>query len=303
MAEKKTCIIICGPTAVGKTRVAIEVAKKFGSSIISADSRQCYRELNIGVARPSESELAERPHYFIASHSISENITAAYFEQYALQISAQLFRDNNVVVMVGGTGLYIKAFCEGLDAIPPADKEVRELVTKGFESNGISWLKEEIKEKDPVFFSNGETDNPRRMMRALEVVLQTGKSILSFHGEKIVERPFSIIKIGLELPRPELYERIDLRVTEMMENGLLEEVKSLLPVKYLNALQTVGYRELFDHLEGNISLNEAVDQVRRNTRRYAKRQLTWFKKDEAIHWFPPETASVLQFLEKENAGF
>lgn len=303
MAEERTCIVICGPTAVGKTRVAIELAKHLGTSIISADSRQCYRELNVGVARPSEKELDECPHYFIASHSIHENITAAYFEKYALNLCEELFCANNTIVMVGGTGLYIKAFCEGLDEIPPADNEIRKAVEKEYENGGIRQLALTLKEKDPLYYTHGEMQNPRRMTRALEVILQTGRSILSYHSRSTAPRPFRIIKIGLELPRVELYKRINLRTDEMMRNGLLEEVKSLLPFKNLQALHTVGYTELFNYLEGRISLEQAIELIRRNTRRYAKRQLTWFKKDAEMNWFPPDVPQLIKFLQKENAGF
>ncbi len=303
MGAEKTCIVVCGPTAVGKTRVAIELAKHFGTSVISADSRQCYRELNIGVARPSADELGECKHYFIASHSIHDNITASFFERYALDLCKELFSNNNVVIMVGGTGLYIKAFCEGLDEIPVADEEIRTQVQAGFNKGGIKWLAEELHKKDPLFYEKGEMENPRRMTRALEVVTQTGRSILSFHNALSATRPFRIIKIGLDLPRNELYSRIDLRVDEMMQKGLLDEVRSLVSFQQLKALQTVGYSELFAHLKGELSLNEAEELIKRNSRRYAKRQLTWFRKDDKINWFAPDAGEILAFLKKENAGF
>lgn len=283
----KTVIIICGPTAVGKTAVSIAMAQKYNCSIISADSRQCYQELNIGVARPSADELKLVPHYFIASHSIQQDLTAASFEQYALEKTKLLFAKDDQVVMVGGTGLYIRAFCEGLDDIPDIDPAIRAGITEMYGAKGISWLQEQLKEKDPAFYTSGEMQNPQRMMRALEVIESTGQSIFQFQkGHKAV-REFKILKIGLELPREELVERIDARVEAMMKAGLLEEVRSLLPFKTNNALQTVGYTELIDHLEGRCTLEKAVEQIKIHTRQYAKRQMTWFKRDTAINWFHP----------------
>ena len=281
----KTVIIIAGPTAVGKTTIAIELAKHLQTEIISADSRQCYKELRIGVARPSDEQLSAVPHHFIASHSIKEEVNAITFEQYALEKLGKLFRDHDQVVMVGGTGLYIKAFCEGLDDIPEIDEEVRETIISNYEQKGIDWLQQEIRQKDPDFYSNGEIRNPQRLMRALEVVEATGRSILSYRGKEKIKRNFRIVKIALELPREELIRNINSRVENMIKQGLLSEVKNLLPYKSLNALQTVGYTELFEHLEGKISLAEAIERIKINTRQYAKRQMTWFRKDAEIKWF------------------
>ncbi|HSU28311.1 MAG TPA: tRNA (adenosine(37)-N6)-dimethylallyltransferase MiaA [Chitinophagaceae bacterium] len=285
----KKVIVIAGPTAVGKTSIAIQIARHFHTEIISADSRQCYRELNIGVARPSPEELALVKHHFIANFSIKEEINAAGFEQFALEKARELFKDHDTVVMVGGTGLYIKAFCEGLDEIPEVDPSIREKIKENYEKNGLGWLQEEIGKKDPAFYKEGEIRNPQRMMRALEVVVATGQSILSFRKKQKQTRDFEIIKIGLELPREELNRNIDSRVDKMMEAGLPEEVKQLLPFKNLNALQTVGYQELFEHLDGKTILEEAVAEIRKNTRHYAKRQMTWFKKDKEMTWFSPHT--------------
>lgn len=287
LKHNKTVIIICGPTAVGKTSVAIRLAKHYKTEIISADSRQCFKELNIGVARPSDEELKEVKHHFIASHSVKEEVTAAVFEQYALQTVNELFQRYDVVVMVGGTGLYIKAFCEGLDVIPEVQVEVRENIISHYENKGLQWLQQQVKEKDPAFYAAGEIQNPQRMMRALEVMEATGQSILSFRKGEKAKRDFNIIRIGLELHREELIRNINARVDKMMEAGLLDEVKQLLPFKKLNALQTVGYAELFDHLDGKMTLPEAVERIKINTRQYAKRQLTWFRKDEKLHWFSP----------------
>ena len=286
--KNKKIIIVAGPTAVGKTAVAIQIAKHFNTEIISADSRQCYKELNIGVARPSVDELSFIKHHFIASHSIQEEVTAVTFEQYALQKAESLFKDHEVVVMVGGTGLYIKAFCEGLDSIPNIDVRVRQQIIADYEEKGISWLQNQLEEKDQAYFQSGEMKNPQRMMRALEVIESTGNSILFYQRGEKIKRDFSIVKVGLELPKEELVERINRRVDMMMEEGQLEEVKSLVTFKKFNALQTVGYSELFDYLDKRIRLPEAIERIKISTRQYAKRQLTWFKKDEDISWFQPD---------------
>jgi len=289
----KTVIIITGPTASGKTAASIQLAKKLSTSIISADSRQCYKELNIGVARPSLEELQVIPHYFIASHSIKEEVTAAGFEDYALNKAADLFKEHDEVVMVGGTGLYIKAFCEGLDQVPEVPATVREEIINSYKEKGLNWLQEKIKIKDPAFYAEGEIQNPQRMMRALEVVQSTGQSILSFRKGKKTERPFVIKKIGIEISKEDLHRNIDKRVDQMIENGLVEEAINSLPFRHLNALQTVGYTELFDHFDGKISLDQAIAEIKTHTRQYAKRQLTWFKKDEGIKWMKPDSIQVL----------
>lgn len=280
----KTCIVIVGPTAVGKTAFAIDVAKHFSTQIISADSRQCFKELNIGVAKPSEEELAAVHHYFISSHSIQETVNAATFEKYALEKMDKIFSNHDIAVMVGGTGLYIKAFCEGIDEIPTIKEEVRQTIITNYNNSGIEWLQQQIKENDQQYFIKGEILNPQRMMRALEVKMSTGKSIVEFQTKQKQKRNFNIIKVGLEMPREVLYDRINKRVDVMMENGLLDEVKNLLSFKDLNALQTVGYSELFKYLSGETTLQVAVDAIKQNSRRYAKRQMTWFKKDEDIKW-------------------
>ena len=282
--KQKTVIIICGPTAVGKTTVAISIAKYFHTEIISADSRQCYKELKIGVARPSDEELKEVPHHFIASHSIMENINAAFFEQFALEKAEELFKTHDIILLVGGTGLYIRAFCEGLDEIPLIDETIRENIIKDYKLHGLPWLQEQVRIKDPEFYKAGEIQNPQRSMRALEVVESTGQSILSFRKNQKAERPFNIIKIGLELPKEELHVNINSRVDEMITEGLVEEVSSLNGYRDVNALQTVGYSEIFEHLDGKMSLATAVEEIKKNTRLYAKRQMTWFKKDKEIIW-------------------
>jgi tRNA dimethylallyltransferase len=284
LSKNKTIIIVAGPTAVGKTSVALELAKEFGTEIISADSRQCFKELNIGVARPSEKELQIVRHHFIASHSIHDTVNAGSFEQYALQKVNEIFQAHNVAIMVGGTGLYIKAFCEGMDEIPDVPAEIRTSIILNYEKNGLEWLQRETQRKDPAFYNAGEIQNPQRLMRALEVAEATGQSILNFRKGKKEQRDFNIVKIGLELPKEELHRNINARADNMLGAGLVEEVKELLPYKHLNALQTVGYAEIFDHLDGKTTLTDAIELVKKNTRQYAKRQMTWFKKDKDINW-------------------
>ena len=274
----KTCIIISGPTAVGKTDYGLELAQKYDTQIISADSRQCYKELNIGVAKPSPEQLKSIQHYFINSHSIHDDVNVKVFEQYALDTVEKIFETNDVAVMVGGTGLYIKAFCEGLDDVPLMNETIRNEITESYKSKGLEWLQKEIQKQDPLYFTTGEIQNPQRMMRALEVKLSTGNSILYFHSGKKIKRDFEIKKINLEIPRNDLYERINKRVDTMMNAGLLKEAESLFAYRHLNALQTVGYKELFDFMEEKILLNKAVEDIKKNTRHFAKRQITWFKK-------------------------
>ena len=302
--KQKTVIIISGPTAVGKTSAAILVAKHFQTEIISADSRQCFKELKIGVARPSDEELKEVPHHFIASHSITENINAAFFENYALEKVNELFKDHDIVIVVGGTGLYIKAFCEGLDEIPAIDDTIRKKIVEDYEMHGLEWLQEEVKRRDPEFYKVGEIQNPQRMMRALEVIQSTGQSILSFRHNKKAKRDFRIIKIGLELSKEELHANINLRVDKMINEGLVEEVRSLNGYRDVNALQTVGYSEIVEHLDGKMSLANAIEEIKKNTRQYAKRQVTWFKKDKEINWVNAkqgsEIVSMAQKLVQDN---
>jgi tRNA dimethylallyltransferase len=293
----KTVIVICGPTAVGKTSFSIQLAHDLNTEIISADSRQCYKELNVGVAKPSIEELQSVHHYFINSHSIDDDVNAGVFEQYALDAANTIFENHTTAVMVGGTGLYIKAFCEGIDEIPAIDKSIRQQVVDLYEAHGIEYLQNELARKDAEFWKTAEQQNPQRLMRALEVLLSTGKSIRTFQKGKQEERPFNIIKIGLELPREQLYNQINMRVDEMMEQGLLDEVKSLAAYKNINALQTVGYREIFEYLDGKINLARAIDNIKTN-----KRQLTWFKKDAAIQWVNPHHYTPQNLLEKLQAA-
>jgi tRNA dimethylallyltransferase len=280
----KTVIIITGPTASGKTALAIEVARHFNTSIISADSRQCFRELNIGVAKPSPEQLSEVKHFFINSHSVLEDVNASIFESLALSWSEEIFNSRDTLVMCGGTGLYIRAFRDGLDEIPSIDEGVRKKIVDQYQNQGISWLQNSLKQADPLFYESGEMTNPQRMMRALEVMQSTGRSIITYRKQQKAQRKFRVLEFGIRVPRKDLYQRIDHRVNEMMNAGLLEEVNSLLPYQHLNALQTVGYSELFHHLQGKSDLQESVSRIKQNTRHYAKRQITWLNKNKHLIW-------------------
>lgn len=297
MQEASTIFIICGPTAIGKTAFAIELAQALGTEIISADSRQCYQELGIAVAKPSAEQLSLVPHHFIDSHSIKDSVNAAVFEQYALQKANSLFQQKQHIVMVGGTGLYIKAFAEGIDEMPNIAPAIRAQVIADYEQKGLAWLQATIQEKDPPFWEQAEQQNPQRLMRALEFMLATGNSILDYRKAEKKQRPFKIVKIGLELPREILNQRINQRVDMMLMHGLLQEAKSLFPFQDNNALQTVGYQELFAHFRGEISEAMAIEQIKQHTRQYAKRQMTWFKKETSITWMDASTISVEQVLE------
>ena len=282
-----TVYIVVGPTAVGKTKYAIELAQKLQTEIISADARQCYQELNIGVARPSNEELAQVKHHFIASHSIHDTVNAGTFEAYALAKTTELLAKFGTVVMVGGTGLYIKAFVEGMDQIPAIDPAIRSQIQEDVSLKGMDWLQTQVQAKDPAYWASadqGEQQNTQRLSRALEVVTGTGQSILNFQQQSKKSRPFNIQKIGLELPRAQLYDRINQRVVQMVNMGLEEEVNALRPQFHLNALQTVGYQEWLPYFEGQQSKAAVIEAIQQNTRHYAKRQMTWFKKDAEINW-------------------
>ncbi|MFT3948723.1 MAG: tRNA (adenosine(37)-N6)-dimethylallyltransferase MiaA [Agriterribacter sp.] len=296
MRNKKTCIVIVGPTASGKTRLSLQLADYFKTDIVSADSRQCYKELNIGVAKPDEEALCSIKHYFINTHSIHDELNAAVFENYALAAVEEIFAEKDYAVMVGGTGLYIKAFCEGMDEMPGVDESVRASLRNDYSSKGFDWLQEMIKVHDPLFYVKGEILNPRRMLRALEVKLSTGKSVLELHTAEKKQRPFNIIKVGIDIPRKVLYEQVNKRVDMMMEAGLPEEVKSLRDYRYINALQTVGYKELFEYTDGKVTLGEAADNIKKNTRHYAKRQMTWFRRDPEIKWLGEHADDYIRFV-------
>lgn len=284
---EKTAIIIAGPTAVGKTALAVGLARRLGTEILSVDARQCYRELSIGVAKPSADELAAVPHHFIDSHSVTDTVNAAVYEAYALQAAKDVFSRHDTLVVCGGTGLYLRAFLEGIDEMPevPASyvQEAETLLRQG----GREALADALRSEDPLYAADGEMQNPGRMLRALSFRRATGRSIRSFQCHRAVERPFRTLLLGLDLPRAELHARIEARVDAMMSEGLLEEVRSLASYRSLNALRTVGYRELFQHIDGVLSFDEAIALIKRNTRRYARRQLTWFHGMSGMEWFHP----------------
>lgn len=296
-ARKNKLIVIAGPTAVGKTGMAIRLAQAFKTEIVSADSRQIFRELNIGTAKPLVSELQEVPHHFIDSHSISENYDAAQYGRDALEVIHAIFQKYHYAILCGGSGLYIKAVLEGFDDIPPVAGEIRETLMQQFDVHGIGWLQEKMKELDPLAFEKIEQENPHRLIRALEVKIGTGQSILSFRKNEKLAHNFQVVKIGLELPREALYRRIDERMDDMIDKGLFIEAEQLYPFKDHNALQTVGYQEIFDFMDGVYDREEAMRLLKRNSRRYAKRQLTWFRRDPEMKWFAPEQIEqIIQYI-------
>lgn len=289
----KTLVVVVGPTAVGKTAMAIRLAQHFDTEILSADSRQFYREMNIGTAKPDAEELASAPHHFINSHSIAEEYSAGDFERDALMLLDKLFQQHSVVIMVGGSGLFVRAVCEGLDNLPKAPAELREKWNTVFATEGLAPLQERLKQIDPEYYASADIDNPQRVIRALEVFDATGQPISAYQKKNTIARAFNIVTVGLNMEREKLYERINLRVDKMMEAGLLDEVKSLAPYRNQPALLTVGYAELYRYLDGDISIEQAVDSIKQNSRRYAKRQITWFKKYGETTWFEAEDDTAI----------
>lgn len=281
----KTLIVVLGPTAIGKTTIGIQLAKALSTEIISADSRQFFKEMQIGTAVPSNKELASVKHHFIQHKSIHENYNVGDFEKDALAKINELFKLKDDIIVVGGSGLYVKAITEGLDYFPEIKDGIREKLQSEFETFGIKKLQDELLEVDPDYFEVVQKENPHRLIRALEVYRSSGKCYSSFLGKKKNKRDFDCILIGLEAERSLLYKRINERVDKMMEQGLLDEAKNLFPYKSLNALNTVGYKELFAFVEGHLSLAQATDEIKKNTRRFAKRQFTWFRNQENLHWF------------------
>jgi tRNA dimethylallyltransferase len=297
VSSENVLVVVAGPTAVGKTRVAIDVARQLKAKIISADSRQIFRELTIGTAKPSPEELRIVPHHFINSHSITEQYDAATFANEALAQIHMLFKSDKYVVVCGGSGLYLRALIEGFDDIPEVNEAIRGKLIEQYKSHGLKFLQDQMKTLDPEHLSVIDSENPHRLIRALEVKIATGLSISSFQKKKKIKHDFSIIKIGLELPREQLYQRIDQRMDKMIEAGLFEEAKNLLPYKSHQALQTVGYQEIFGYFEGVYDKEETIRLLKRNSRRYAKRQLTWFKRDAEIKWFSPDNVeSILNYV-------
>jgi tRNA dimethylallyltransferase len=298
--NSKTLIVIVGPTAIGKTAMAIKVANEFNTEILSADSRQFYKEMEIGTAKPDINELNAAKHHFINSHLVNQLFSTGDFEIEALKTIDQIFKDHDLAIMVGGSGLYVNAVVNGLDEMPEIDLSIREKLNKQFEEEGIKSIQEQLATHDPEYFAKVDQQNPQRMIRGLEVFLSTGKKLSSMLSATKKQRSFNMIKIGLNTDRAILYEQINARVDKMMSLGLLEEVKSLLPYKSNNALNTVGYSELFDFLDHKISLQEAISSIKQNTRRFAKRQLTWFRRDDEINWFEPgDTDQVIAFIKSK----
>lgn len=284
----KRLIVVAGATATGKTAESIRIAKLLSTEIVSSDSRQFYKEMNIGVARPSHEELQSVPHHLIAHISVKQKYNVAMYEQEALRQIEDIFRSKDDVVLAGGSGLYIKAVCEGIDDIPEADEGIRAELNELFATQGIEPLQQELKAKDPEYYSLVDKCNHIRLIRALEVCRATGKTFSSFRKQDKAQRKFEIVKIGIRRKRENLLERIYKRVDLMMEQGLLAEVESLLPLRDYPALNSVGYKELFEYLDGKTTLSQAVENIKINTRRYAKRQMTWFCKDKEIQWFDAE---------------
>jgi tRNA dimethylallyltransferase len=293
-----TLIVVAGPTAVGKTDLCVRLAKKLNTEILSADSRQFYRELNIGTAKPTILEMAGVRHHFIDSQSISELYSAGSFERDALALLNQIFATNRYAILTGGSGLYIKALCEGLDDLPTTPPELRTMLMNQLEVNGIEPLQAQLQGLDPVYCQNNDLQNSQRVVRALEVCLLTGQPFSSFKVHQVAQRPFDIVSIALERDRTELYQRIDTRADKMLADGLVDEVKNLIAFRNHNALQTVGYKEVFDYLDGQFDYAEMVRLFKRNTRRYAKRQITWFKNQGNFEWFAADDLEgVLRFLD------
>ncbi len=296
MPSKPLLIVITGPTASGKTELAISIAQHFNTEILSADSRQVYKEISIGTAKPTADELSQAKHHFINHISIHQNYDVGIYQQEALNVLGKIFQQKKVAVMVGGTGLYIKSVTEGLDEFPEIDAATRNFVRQNYQQKGIEWLQNELKSKDEIYFNHVDKNNPHRLTRALEVCLAAGKPFSSFLHQQKKELLFTVLKIAIAINREKLYERINLRVEKMMQLGLEEESRNVYPFKHLQALQTVGYKELFDYFDNKISKEKAIELIQQNTRNYAKRQLTWLKKDATIHWLQPNADEIIEFI-------
>lgn len=295
--NKPTLIVIIGPTGIGKTELSLSVAEAYHTSIISADSRQLYADLKIGTAAPTPEQLARVPHYFVGTLKLTDYYSAAQYEAEVMKQLEQLFRTNPVAVLTGGSMMYVDAVCKGIDDIPTVDKETRELMLQRYEEEGLEQLCAELKLLDPEYYHIVDLKNPKRVIHALEICYMTGKTYTSFRTRTCKERPFHIIKIGLKRDREELYERINRRVDQMMEEGLLEEARSVYPYRQLNSLNTVGYKELFNYLDGQWELPFAIEKIKQNSRIYSRKQVTWFKRDEEITWFHPDRKEeIMKFV-------
>jgi len=297
---QKFLVVITGPTGIGKTSVGIDVARHFNTEIISSDSRQIYKELSIGTAVPDETELKTVPHHFIHSHSIDEDYNASRYENEALELLEKLFLKHDVVLLVGGSMMYVDAVCKGIDLMPDADPEIRTALKEKLTSEGIESLRRQLKTLDPNYYETVDLKNPNRIIHALEITIQTGKPYSSFRKQTAKGRDFQIIKIGLNCERQELHNRINLRVDKMIESGLIEEARKVYNKKHLNALNTVGYRELFSWFDGEITKEKAIELIKRNSRRYARKQLTWFRRDEEMAWFEPhESKRIIESISEK----
>lgn len=293
----KRLLVVVGPTGSGKTDLSIRLALHYGAPILSTDSRQVYRGMPIGTAQPSVDQLQAVEHHFIASHNLTDNLNCGEYEVQALARLEELFADHDWVVAVGGSGLYVRALCEGMDDLPQADEPLRRELEHRLAEEGLGALAEELRELDPEYCRTADLNNPARVMRALEVCLQTHMPYSRQRTGERRPRPFEIVKIGIDLPRDVLYDRINRRVDRMLADGLEAEVRALYPCRELNALKTVGYREFFDYFDGRIGYDEAVELIKRNSRRYAKRQLTWFRRDSEIRWFAPDDdAAIIAYV-------
>ena len=283
-----TLIVLIGPTGVGKTELSLSIAEKFRTCIVSSDSRQLYADLKIGTAAPTPEQLSRVPHHFVGTLKLTDYYSAAQYEAEVMSKLEELFQENEVVVLTGGSMMYVDAICKGIDDIPTVDKETRELMMRRYEEEGLEQLCAELKLLDPEYYQIVDLKNPKRVIHALEICYMTGKTYTSFRTRSIKDRPFRIIKIGLTREREELYERINLRVDEMMKEGLLEEAKSVYEYKHLNSLNTVGYKEIFQYLDGEWTLDFAIEKIKQNSRIYSRKQMTWFKRDTDITWFHPD---------------
>lgn len=296
----KTLLVLIGPTGVGKTELSLRLAEKFGSPIISSDSRQLYADLKIGTAAPTPEQLNKVPHHFVGTLKLTDYYSAAQYEAEVLKLLEKLFQSKDVIVMTGGSMMYVDAVCKGIDDIPTVDKETRELLIHRYEAEGLERLCSELKLLDPEYYKIVDLKNPKRVIHALEICYMTGKTYTSFRTRSTKERPFHILKIGLTRDREELYERINRRVDIMMEDGLLEEVKSVYPYKHLNSLNTVGYKELFNYLDGVWDLPFAIEKIKQNSRIYSRKQMTWFKRDNEITWFhPDQEVDIMDYIKKK----
>ena len=289
----KTLIVITGPTAVGKTDLCLDIAKFFGIPIINADSRQIYREIKIGTAAPTEEQLQQVLHYFVGTHALTDYYSASIYEQEVMSLLDTLFQTSDYALLSGGSMMYIDALCNGIDDIPTVDDETRNTLKRRLAEEGLESLCEQLRVLDPEHYEIVDKKNPRRVVHALEICLMTGRTYTSFRTNEHKERPFNIIKIGLTRDREIIYERINRRVDIMMEQGFLDEARSVYPLRHLNALNTVGYKELFAYLDGTWSLDEAIERIKGNTRRYARKQLTWYKKDPLVTWFSPDDKKLI----------